>query len=354
MAETVGLEIGTSAVRAVALDTGKSPPLLERFGEVALPTGALVGGEIMDEQVVTDALATLWKQAKLPRKRIVVGLANQRVIVRRLDLPYMEEGELVEALPFQVQEYIPIPIEDALLDFVPLEEFSTPEGEPMLSALVVAAQRDMVDGVLRVVGGAGLRVMAVDLQAFALARALVGEGLSTEDGSQGVVDIGGGVTQVVLVRDGAVRFARILTMGGEDFTNLLATEMQLGLDQAEQLKRRVGVAPEGTPTGEEGEALARRLLTRQADVFIEEIRGSVDYYLSQVGEDRPARLVVAGTAARLPNLANRLGKALGTTVEPARVLDDLKVGRTGLSEAELLQAQPVLPVPVGLALWEPR
>lgn len=352
MAFMVGLEIGTTAVRAAAVDSSKAPPVLQRFGETPLPAGAVVGGEIMDQQVVSDALATLWKQSKLPRKNVVVGLANQRVIVRRVDVPYMEEDELAEALPFQVQEFIPIPIDEAILDFVPLEEFTTPDGEPMVSILVVAAQRDMVEDVLQVASQAGLRVAAVDLQAFGLVRAVLGEEVGAEGGSHAIVDIGGGLTQVVLARAGSVRFVRILTMGGDDFTSALVQGMDITMDQAEQLKRRVGVAIEETPSGEEGEERARAVLTRYADGFIEEIRGSIDYYLTQTGEERLAHLYVAGTAARLPNLANRLGRTLGVTVEPARVLERLRVGKVGLSEVELLQAQPVLPVAVGLGLWE--
>jgi len=171
MAINVGLDIGTSAVRAAVVQTGKGVPVLQRYGQVTLPEGAVVAGEIVEEGIVRDALTELWKAAKLPKKRVIVGIANQRVIVRRVDLPYMAEDELARALPFQAQEYIPIPIDEAILDFVPLEEFATPNGEPMLSVLVVAAHRDMAADVMRVVGGAGIKVMAIDLQAFALARA---------------------------------------------------------------------------------------------------------------------------------------------------------------------------------------
>ena len=89
MAVNVGLDIGTSAVRAALVNTGKGTPTLQRYGEVALPPGAVVGGEIVDEELVQGAISRLWKTAKLPKKRVVLGIANQRVIVRRVDLPYM-------------------------------------------------------------------------------------------------------------------------------------------------------------------------------------------------------------------------------------------------------------------------
>lgn len=354
MAINVGLDIGTSAVRAAVVQTGRGVPVLRRYGQVSLPPGAVVAGEIMDESVVRDALVQLWKKAKLPRKRVVVGIANQRVIVRRVDLPYMTEDELTEALPFQAQEYIPIPVEEAILDFVLLEEFTTPAGEPMLSVLVVAAQKEMAADVMRVVANAGIKVMAIDLQAFALVRAAVGGDLNLDAGAQAVVNIGAGLTQVILLKGDAIRFLRILSLGGETFTKVLIERMGIDAEQAEHLKRRIGVAVEGKPAAGVGtEERARALLTDEADLLIEEVRGSVDYYLSQAGGGNLERLLVSGNGARLPHLANRLGRALGVGIEPVRVLDEqrMQIGRLGLSEAELMQAQPVLPVPVGLALW---
>ncbi len=353
MAINVGLDIGTSAVRAAVLQTGKGLPELRAFSQVALPPGAVVGGEVIDEQIVTDAITQLWKQAKLPRKRVVVGIANQRVIVRRIDIPYMPEEELAEALPFQAQEYIPIPIEDAILDFVPLEEFTTPEGEPMLSVLVVAAHQDMATGVLRVVSGAGIKPMAVDLQAFAIVRAVFGAELDLETAPQSIVSIGAGITQVIIVRGGTVRFLRLIPTGGADFTDALVERLNMDPDAAEELKRRVGVAANGLVEGDDLESQARAVLTQTADQLIDEVRGSIDFFLSQSEGMESGRILVSGNGARLPHLANRLGRALNMSIEPIRVVSDerLVVGKVGLSEAELMQTEPVLPVPVGLALW---
>ncbi len=106
-----------------------------------------------------------------------------------------------------------------------------------------------------------------------------------------------------------------------------------------------------TEPGDEQEEAARRLLTAEADSLIDEIRGSVNFYLGQSGEPALERIVVAGNGARLPHLAARLGRDLDTPIEAAKVLERVDVGRVHLTEAELLDAQPVLPTSVGLALW---
>ncbi|MDH3499241.1 MAG: pilus assembly protein PilM, partial [Acidimicrobiia bacterium] len=227
MALNVGLDIGTTAVRAALIQTGRGKPKLRKFGQVALPEGTVVGGEILDEAIMRDALSQLWKTAKLPKNRVVVGLANQRVIVRRIDVEYMDEDQLADALPFQAQEYIPIPVDEAILDFVPLEEFTTPDGQAMLSVLVIAAQRSMAADVLRVVSSVGARVMALDLQAFGLVRAAFGVEPNPETGTAVIVDIGGSITQVSVIKDGTVRFLRILGMGGDAFTSALEGDLDI-------------------------------------------------------------------------------------------------------------------------------
>lgn len=351
MAVNVGLDIGATGVRAVALDTGKAPPVIRRIGQVDIPRGAVVAGEIVDAQAVSEAISRLWKQAKLPKKRVILGLANQRVIVRQVDVPRMSESELAEALPFQVQEYIPIPVEETFLDFVPIEEFTTPEGEPMMSILVVAAHREMVEALLAAVGAAGVQVVAVDLQSFGLIRALF-YGDFELDTAAAVVDIGSGVSQVILVQAGEPRFIRLLLQGGEDFTSALVDGLDMTWEEAEALKMETGVTPvaDDLTVASDNPSKAREVLDRQAERFIDEVRGSVNFYLSQESDVELTRIIVSGNGARLPHLANRLGATLGASVEPARVIQGLNTGK--LSEAEISAMQPVIPVPVGLALWE--
>lgn len=352
---TVGLEIGGSAVRAAAVDSAKGGRILRRFAEMPLPEGAVSSGEIVDEGAVSEAIAALWKRHKLPTKRVVIGTANQRLVVRRVDVPQMDDAELTESLPYQVQDSIPIAVEDAILDFVPLEQFTTPEGEPMTSILVVAIHRDTVDALLRVTKAAKIKPEAIDLQAFGLVRATFGIEPAVGNPLQAVVDIGATLTQIVVARGGVAEFVRLLPRGGEDFTDALVDGMGISRESAEELKRAVGVAPSGdAEIGDTEEAKALRLLTRQADGLIEEVKGSLDFYIGQVDHGELSRLVVSGNGARLPHLANRLGTTVGIAVRPAKVLDHVELGKVDLSEDEMLEAQPVLPTAVGLALWGMR
>jgi type IV pilus assembly protein PilM len=352
MSTVVGLDIGSEAVRAAVVDVSKSTPVLKRFAEMPLPVGVVDAGEVVDTGAVTEAVAALWKRHRLPKRGVVFGIGSQRVIVRQVDVPHLEEAEMANALPFQVQDVIPIPVEEAVLDYVPLEEFATPDGDLMMSILVIAAQRDMIDSLVDIARNAGLQMEAIDLHAFGLVRAAFGSDLMLGgDGPQAVLDIGASVSQIAVVRHGITRFVRILPLGGSAFTAALVDGVGMSFEQAEATKRSVGVAPAGIPEGSDEASSAQRLLTRTADQLIEEIRGSVNYYLTQAGEHRLERLVVAGNGARLPHLANRVARSLDTRVEPVRVLDHVSLGRINITEAELLRLQPVLPAAVGLALW---
>jgi len=353
MPVTVGLDIGTAAVRAAVIDARKTKLVLRRFAEMPLPPGAVEAGEILDEDAVSEAVAAMWKRAKLPKKRVVIGTANQRVIVRQVDVPQMADDELTEALPFQVQDSIPMPVDEARLDFIPIEEFTTPDGEPMMSILVVAAQDVVIESLLRVAEAANIEPMAVDLQPLAITRSALGSASAiAEEAPQGVVDIGATITQLVFVRAGIARFVRILPRGGDSFTLALTEGLDVELEDAEELKKRIGVHPDGpAPDSDDLDGAARAILTTEADSLIEDIRGSLNFYLSQSDASSLGRIVIAGNAARLPHLANRLSRALDISVEPAKVLDRVDVGRVQLTEGELLDAQAVLPTAVGLALW---
>ena len=188
----VGLDIGTWGVRAAELTLGKGGATLERFGQVALPPGAVRDGEVVDSDAVADAVKQLWAQAKFSSKKVVVGVANQKVVVRQVDLPWLPTGELKKALAFQVQDFIPMPVEQAILDFHPLEEYTNDGGARMMRVLLVAAARDMVDSALAAVSKAGLTPQMVDLTSFAVLRALVSMDHTGLDSMQAeaLIDVG--------------------------------------------------------------------------------------------------------------------------------------------------------------------
>jgi type IV pilus assembly protein PilM len=351
LAVTVGLDIGGTGVRAAVVDIGRSGRTLKTFVELPLPRGTVEGGDVIDEDGLADVLVSLWKLTKIPRKRVVLGIASRRAIVRQVDVPQLEDDELAESLAFHVEDALPMSVQDAVLDFVPQESFITPEGEPMRSILVIAVASDIVESFRRVADRADLNLSAIDLQAFGLVRSVFGIVPALGNPRQVLVDVGASVTQIVVAQGGVASFVRLLPRGGNDFTQALMSDLSLESADAEKLKRRIGLASPSAADLDADDADALRILNAEGNAFVEEVRDSVDFYLGQSTGPSIERLVVAGNGARLPHLARRIGEELRLPVAPAKVLDYVDVGEIGRTEEELLAAQPVLPTSVGLSLW---
>ena len=350
---SVGLDFGTSGVRAAELSFGSNGATLQRFGQVALPPGAIRDGEVIEVETVAAAVKQLWASTKFSSKKVVLGVANQKVVVRQVDLPWLPEAELRESLAFQVQDFIPMPVEQAVLDFHTVEEVTGPDGARMLRVLLVAAARDMVHNALEAARKGGLTVTRVDLTPFAVLRSIagvdqVGVSPSWHTEAEALVDIGSKVTNIVVHQNGVPRFVRVLLMGGDNVTEAVAERMGVPLEQAEGVKQQTPLGPApGIPSSDHP---AARVVESTGHAFVEEIRGSLDYYLAQPASVPVRRVVVSGGGARLGGLVQRLALATRLPVEPAAPLSQLRLGKTGLSDEQRSVVEPRVTVPVGLAL----
>lgn len=348
--KVVGLDIGTHAVRAAEVSFGRGLPTLQRFGQVALPYGAVVGGEVIDPPAVAAALRRLWKDAGFTSKKVVVGVANQRVVARTAELPSMPDSEMRTALQYQVQELIPIPLADAVLDYQVIERTTDGEGKERLRLLVVAAHRDMLRSLLASLDGAGLSAKRIDLIPFALVRSIHVDSfdLGDEDGSpiaEAIVGVGAGVTNIVVHEHGIPRFVRTLNTGGNSVVDQLAGELGVDLDTAEDLKRRANPM-----SSHPAEARAGQVVAGSLTPLLEEIRGSLDFHLAQSDSAPISRVVLTGGGSRMPNLATRLEALIGVPVVAGEPLRNVEVGNTGLAPDVLWASQDLLSVPLGLAL----
>jgi type IV pilus assembly protein PilM len=340
----IGLDIGTSVVRAAELSFGRGGITLDRFGQVVLPEGAVRDGEVVDEEAVTAAVKHLWAATGFTHKRVVLGVANQRVIVRQMDLPWMEQAELRSSLAFHVADFLPIAVELSVLDFYPLEEITNDAGSRMLRGLLVAAQRDTVTANVRCAEQAGLQVDSVDLTSFAVLRSM-GRQTDLTVGTEALIDVGARVTNIVVHSAGLPRFVRILLMGGQDVTDAVSEQLGVTLERAEGMKQHFATYG----TGEELAMVSRTVATTAQD-FVDEIRGSLDYYASSNPGAPVERIILSGGGSRLEGLADRLGNGTRLPVIPGDPLWPLRMGKTGLDQDQLDFIKPLAAVPVGLAL----
>jgi type IV pilus assembly protein PilM len=339
----IGVDIGSTAVRAAEVVPGDKPVLV-RAAQVPLPAGAVENAEVRQPDVVGEALKELWGRGKFKAKQAYLGVGNQRVIVREIALPWLPEKELRSSLAFQVQEFIPMSVDDAVLDYDPVGELEQ-EGRRLLRILLVAAQRGMVSALVASATAAKLEPVGVDLTPFALVRAVgMFEGLDLDvQGDEAVVDVGAHVTNICVHDRGLTRFVRILPSGGRDVTLAVARGLGIEDDVAERLKR--GEAVEDGPALED----AQRVALQRAGAFVDEIRSSLEFYTAQVPGAKIGRVVVTGGGSKLRGFLDLLQERIPVKVERGRVFERVK-SQLGMSLDEQNEAEPLLAVAVGLAM----
>ncbi|MBS3957647.1 MAG: type IV pilus assembly protein PilM [Clostridiales bacterium] len=365
-APQIGLDIGTDRVRAAILKPSGSGITLAGYAHVPMPMGAIVDGEIVDSELVASAIRDLWRQPGIKGKDVIIGVSNQKVVVRLIDLPYMERAELEGAIQYQAQDYIPIPIEDAILDFQIIGDYMTPADEHMMEVLLVAAQRDMIAASVAAVESAGLRLSAIDVTTFAITRAVLGGGLDVvPDSDEGpgeavaIIHIGSGLTNIAVVEKGVPRFTRVSALSGNQFTQAVANVLNLPFSEAEKLKIDAGLPDisgeyieQASGHGDEEtqrRQVAQDALEREANKFIAEVRRSLDYYLTQTTQVRTIRrILMTGSAAQLANMAAYLEKGLQAEVSLSDPLRFVQV--SGSAQQAVMSDRMGAAPAIGLAL----
>lgn len=360
--QAIGLDIGTRSIRVAELQLGKVPPVLDKVGIVRIPENLVVDGEIADIKAVSAILKEMWTKNKFQKQNIVLGVANQKVIVRVIDMPNMSEEELKGAIKFQAADYIPMPVEETIIDFEILKQFEVKDEEKNIKVLLVAAQRDMIQAFVDALAGAGLYPASIDVKSFALMRSLIPNLPAFPSDEQAkealqtscLLNIGAGVSNMIIVEEGLPYFVRILLFGGNDFTRALADNLNISEEEAEQLKVSLtgGDTEYVSPPTDEKRKQAEEILQNRIASFVREIRRSIDYCLDQTGCKPPESIVLSGRGAKITGLHEELEKALQIAVRQGMPLQNVKVGKTQLSETEFEEIEPALAVPIGLALRE--
>lgn len=340
----VGLDISTNSIKAAEIGFGRGEPVLTNLGMVHMPEGVIRDGEVEDGVTLAEGLKELWGMTGIKERSVILGIANQKVIVRPIEIPYMEKEELETALRFQVQEFIPIPIEDAILDFDIIEEFMTADEERMLTVLLVAAHKDMIQSFMEVLRSAGLSTSAIDLKAFAMPRSLINKNNAQayeETEAICLINVGAGITNIAILKDNIPRFARFLLRGGDDFTRALINRLDMDWGEAEELRR-------GKQANDEGLAVLKQEIFN----FIGEIRRSIDYYIAQTQERTFNKVVLSGSGALTVNLVQEMTQGLHLPLEVGRPFQNVELGKLPYTAEELSEIEQSVAICIGLALRE--
>ena len=336
----VGLDIEPGYVTAV--QTTSSGVAVERAGYAPLAPGVVRDGEVVDVNTLADVLRDLFAENKLA-KRVRIGVANQRIVMRTIDLPLLSDPkEIASAVSFQAQDYIPMPLEQAVLEHQVLGTVETEDGS-RTRVVLVAARRDMIERLLEAATRAGLRPHGIDLAAFALIRALYRPG---SDGTTAYVNVGG-ITNLAIANGPTCVFTRVIPHGVEAIAGELAERRGLTLEHAHGWLKHVGLFD---PVDEiEGEtaivAEARSVLSEGVRRLGDELRNTLDFHVMQAGSSAVERVVLSGPAVAIEGVSEQIGQQVGLPLDVGVVSEGRVGGFHGIEAGRLAVA-------AGLAVHE--
>jgi type IV pilus assembly protein PilM len=309
----VGLDLDPAHVAAAEVHVNGAVAV-KRGAVAPLTPGVLRDGEVADGPALTEAIKALWSEHDLP-KSVRIGIANQRIVVRTLDMPPLDDDRALEAaVRVEAPDHIPMPMDEAVLDFQRLGTIDTPGG-PRTQVVVVAVRREMVERYMEAARGAGLRVEGIDLSAFALVRSMYNPALD-EDAGLLYVNVSGLINVAVTSGQNCL-FTRAATGGLDAMVQTLSDRRGLTTEHAAQWLVHVGLE---TPLAQvEGDpeivAAARATLEEGAHQITDTVRNSLNFYRMQQNATHVDRAVLTGPAVGVPGLATHLATALGMPVE---------------------------------------
>jgi type IV pilus assembly protein PilM len=350
----VGVKIGASGISAArVVQNGGRAELLELVRE-PLARGVVVAGEVRDVPALATALANMFALHRLPKKAVRLGISNNRIGVRIIEVSgVMEPRQLENAIRFRAQEVLPIALEDAVLDYQQLSESVNADGELVRRVLLVVAYRDLIDRYVIAFKEAGVRLVGIDLEAFGLLRALTpGMGGERSDAAHVVVSIGH-ERSTFAVSDGNVcEFTRVLEWGGSTLDVAIARQLNLSPSEAEPVKH--AIALDGSELAlppnvtQEQVNLAADIVRRQLQTFARELVSSLQYYQNQSNSLGIGDIVITGGTSLLPGLAGELQRLIGVSVRVGDPFERVRVSR-GVVAGE---SQRALATAIGLAIEE--
>ena len=341
--ETIGLDVGSSAIKLVQLGPGPKGYQLLAMAMVPLPPEAISEGNIKDFPTVVEAIREVVGKAGAKAKDTVIAVSGRELIVKKLQLPKMTPKELGDAISLEAEQHIPFAIDEVFLDWQVVGE--APEGTGTMDVILVAAKKSKVNEYVNVVKEAGLSPVVVDLDSFALENQFELNNPELTQEAVALIDIGASVMKTNVVRGGASLFARDIAFGGNNYTQAIAEQLNVPFGKAEAAKR-------GQDVDVSQDDLPPILDTVSRDLSLE-IQRTFDYFSSTTEAERISRIVLSGGCARLAGIDEYLSSNWGIPVEIVKPFQTIDFDPNRFSAEEIEASSPMLAVAVGLGIRRP-
>lgn len=340
--EIVGLDIGSSLIKAVELKKGPKGFQLKNFGFIPLDPEIIVDGSIIDASRVVEGIRRLFEEQKFKSKDVTISVSGHAsVIIKRVTIPEMSEEELRESIRWEAEQYIPFSIDEVELDFQILSPSKTGTGQ--MDVLLVAVKKDKINDYVTVAKEAGLNPVVVDVDVFAIEN-MYELNYEMEVGKNiALVNIGANTTNVNIIKDNVSLFTRDSSMGGNQITKAIQKEFSLSFENAEKAKR--GEEVHGVSPNE-----VYPIIQNISRDFASEVSRSIDFFKSTtVGED-VEKVILSGGCAKMRMLSNILSENLDALVITVNPFNNIYTDPKTFDAGYVQDIAPIAAVAVGLAI----
>ena len=337
----VGLDIGSSSVKAVELQRKGGSLHLASLGYENLQTDTIVDGQIMELNNVSDVISSIFNEHKIKTTRVAAGVSGVSVIVKNIVVPPMSEAELHESFSWHAEEHIPFDIADVNLDY-----HITGSTNEALSVLMAACKSEKIANVKQAIQLAGKQPVVIDVDAFALQNCYEINYRPTPGDVVALLNIGASTMNINILNGTRSVFARDASVGGSQYTSLLQKELGLSFEQAEAVKRGMPL-PEGVESRD-----IQPLIETVSDILALEIQKTMDFYraTAEDGESAIQKILFSGGGSKLPGLSEYLAKRFELTVESFDPFKQIQVDARRFDPDYMREVVPEMVVAVGLAL----
>jgi type IV pilus assembly protein PilM len=304
----VGLDIGSSAVKAVELKPAGKGFKVTAFGIEPVPPDSIVDGAIIDGTAVADAIRRLFENKAFKTKDVAASLSGNAVIVKKISLPVMTEAELAESIYWEAEQYIPFDIQDVNLDYQILDAGRGADSKGTMDVLLVAAKKEKIADYLGVITQAGRTAVVVDVDAFALQNAYEANYGIEPQSVVVLLNAGASAININILAGEQSVFTRDISSGGNAYTEAVQKELNLPFESAEQLKK--GESVDGVTFDE-----VKPVLHAMTENVLLEIQKTFDFFKATASSDRIDRIILSGGASRVDGFAQALEERFGAPVE---------------------------------------
>ena len=338
--ELIGLDIGSSSIKAVEFDWGKKTPKLKHFGMIPLPPEAIVDGAFMDSASIVESIRSLIEGLRIKTKKVAVSISGHSVYIKTINVPTMSEVQLEESIKWEAEQQIPFDIEDVNLDFQILDEQVSPDQMPVL---LVAAKKDMINDYTAVIEEAGLQPTIVDVDVFAIENAFNLNFESPEEEVVALVNIGASVMNINILKRGTSAFTRDISIGGRQITEEIQKRLKMTYEEAESLKVKEREAGAQNPEVE-------KIIQGTAEQLATEVRRSLEFFAASSSGGEIKKIFLSGGCAKIQMLPGLIEERISMPVEVFNPFAKIDYNPEVFDPEYIKQVAPLAAVGVGLAL----